>query len=92
MFEIGITPGELADILGMTIQELGIAIVVAIVALLLFAAALSGGKDRRDGEIAKLERRLAELERKPKPGKDATDAHIRDLKQRIAALEGRTVS
>jgi hypothetical protein len=91
MIDIEITPGELADMLGMTVQELGIAIGGAIVALLLFAAALSGGKDRRDAEIAKLERRLAELERRPKP-EDAKEARLRELKQRIATLEGRAGS
>ena len=73
----------------MTRQELGIAIVLAIVALLLFAAARSGRKNPMDAKIANLERRLAELERMPQPGEDPKDAHIRDLKQRVAALEGR---
>jgi hypothetical protein len=41
--------------------ELGIAIVLAIVAVLVFAAARSGRKDPKDAEIANLELRLAEL-------------------------------
>jgi hypothetical protein len=91
MIDIEITPGELADMLGMTVQELAIAIGVVIVWVLLFAAFHSGRNDRRDGEIAKLERRLAELERSPKP-EDAKEARLRELKQRIAALEGRAGS
>jgi hypothetical protein len=89
MIDIGITPGELASMLGMTVQELAIG--VLIVWALLFAAFHSGRKDRRDGEIAKLERRLAELERRPKP-EGAKEARLRELKQRIATLEGRAGS
>jgi hypothetical protein len=92
MIDIGITPGELADMLGMTVKELAITIGVVIVWALLFAAFHSGRKDRRDGEIAKLERRLAELERKPRQGENAKDARLRDLKQRIATLEERAGS